>query len=164
VIGVTDQAHAVETSHPPRPFLITTNAVMRVLLRSPLAGRAGRQFMLLDFAGRKTGRGYTVPVAAHRHNGDLLALTDARWRLNFRGGGDADVTLERKTTHMVGELIEDPATVGSVYANRLAALGLQTGPRQLGLKVNGDRLPTIAEFTEAALRDHLSIIQLKPRD
>jgi hypothetical protein len=64
---------------------------------------------------------------------------------------------------MLGELIEDPATVGSTYADRLAALGLQTGPRQLGLKVNSDQLPTIAEFTEAARRDHLSVIRLKPR-
>jgi len=43
-----------------------SNPVMRVLLRSPAGGPMRRQFMVLRFFGRKTGRRYDIPVVAHR--------------------------------------------------------------------------------------------------
>ena len=64
------------------------NPVMRGLLRSPAGGPMRRQFMVLRFFGRKTGRRYDVPVVAHRLGDELYSLTDARWRNNFRGGAD----------------------------------------------------------------------------
>ena len=63
-----------------------TNPVMRGLLRSPAGGPMRRQFMVLRFFGRKTGRRYDIPVVAHRLDGQLYALTDAPWRNNFRDG------------------------------------------------------------------------------
>ena len=67
-----------------------TNPVMRALLRSPAGGPMRRQFMVLRFSGRKTGRRYDIPVVAHRLDGELYALTDAPWRNNFRDGADVD--------------------------------------------------------------------------
>jgi len=64
------------------------NPVMRGLLRSPAGGPMRRQFMVLRFFGRKTGRRYDIPVVAHRLDGELYALTDAAWRTNFRGGAE----------------------------------------------------------------------------
>ena len=54
-----------------------SNPVMRGLLRSPVGGPMRRQFMVLRFFGRKTGRRYDIPVVAHRLDGELYALTDA---------------------------------------------------------------------------------------
>jgi hypothetical protein len=48
---------------------------MRGLLRSPAGGPMRRQFMVLRFFGRKTGRRYEIPVVAHRLDGELYALT-----------------------------------------------------------------------------------------
>jgi hypothetical protein len=54
-----------------------SNPVMRLLLRSPVGGSMRKQFMVLRFTGRKTGRRYDIPVTAHRLGGELYALTDA---------------------------------------------------------------------------------------
>ncbi len=46
-------------------MLRVTNPVVRLLLRSPVSGPMRRQFMVLRFTGRKTGRRYDIPVVAH---------------------------------------------------------------------------------------------------
>ena len=71
------------------------NPVMRGLLRSPAGGPMRRQFMVLRFFGRKTGRRYDIPVVAHRLDGELYALTDAAWRTNFRGGAKTAGSTQR---------------------------------------------------------------------
>ncbi|MER6798469.1 hypothetical protein ABT262_41770, partial [Amycolatopsis mediterranei] len=81
----------VEWHQPPAPLVKTLNAVLRAVLPSPL-GRGVGEFMLLAFAGRRTGRRYRVPVTAHGDAQGRCALTPAGWRLNFRGGADVDVT------------------------------------------------------------------------
>jgi hypothetical protein len=84
---------AVEPAHPPAAMMRVGNPVMRGLLRSPAGGPMRRQFMVLRFFGRKTGRRYDIPVVAQRLDGELYALTEAPWRSNFRGGADVEVTL-----------------------------------------------------------------------
>ena len=158
------RAQAVKATHPPLVVLRMANAALKVLRRSPLSGRAGRSLTLLHFAGRKTGRGYTVPVSVHRHEGELLALTSARWRHNFHGGVDVDLTIEHTTTSMRGELVEDPAIVSRIYTERIASLGLKDAQRQIGLKITVPRLPTDDQLAEATDRDHLAVIRLTPRD
>jgi hypothetical protein len=157
------RAQAVKATHPPVVVLRIANAALKVLRRSPLSGRAGRGFMLLHFTGRKTGRGYTVPVSVHRHEGELLALTSARWRHNFHGGVDVDLTIEQTTTSMRGELVEDPAIVSRIYTERIASLGLKDAQRQIGLKITVPRRPTDDQLAEATGRDHLAVIRLTPR-
>ena len=65
------------SAHPPVAMMRVGNPVMRGLLRSPAGGPMRRQFMVLRFFGRKTGRRYDIPVVAHRLDGELYALTDA---------------------------------------------------------------------------------------
>ena len=106
------------------------NPVMRGLLRSPAGGPVRRQFMVLRFFGRKTGRRYDIPVVAHRLDGELYALTDAPWRNNFRGGTDVEVTLDGHVTRMRGQLLDDPAAVAPLYAG---AIALVHGSATIGL-------------------------------
>jgi hypothetical protein len=82
-----------------------SNPIMRVLLRSPAGGPIRRQFMMLRFFGRKTGRRYDVPVVAHRLDGGLYALTDAPWRNNFRSGADVEVTVDGHVIRMRGSCL-----------------------------------------------------------
>jgi hypothetical protein len=137
-----------------------SNPVMRGLLRSPAGGPMRRQFMVLRFFGRKTGRRYDIPVVAHRLDGELYALTDAPWRYNFRGGADVEVTLDGHVTRMRGELLDDPEAVATLYARAIDHFGVKRAQRMLGLKIHTPGTPGTEALTEAARRYHLSAIQL----
>ena len=109
-----DQSPAVVLSHPPVSLLHAANPVVRLLLRTPLAGRLREQVMVVNVTGRRTGRRYSIPLSAHRIDGDLYALSSAPWKHNFRDGAAAEVLLGGKTTRMRGELIEDRAVVAEL--------------------------------------------------
>jgi hypothetical protein len=132
---------------------------MRALLRSP-AGGSMRQFMVLRFYGRKSGRRYDIPVVAHHQGEQLYALTDARWRHNFRGGADVEVTLDGRATEMRGELIEDTAALASVYAHAIDQYGIKGSKRMLGLKILTPSPPSAEALSDAVRRYHLVAIEL----
>ncbi|MEV6648393.1 hypothetical protein [Amycolatopsis sp. NPDC051371] len=152
----------VEGHQPPAPLVKAFNAVLRAVLPSPL-GRGVREFMLLAFTGRRSGRHYRVPVTAHRDDGGLYVLTPAGWRLNFTGGVDADVTFAGRTTPMHGVLVEDEDAVVRTYLDRITGLGLRGAARQIGLKFPAGRLPTAGEVTEFVRREHFGVIRLSGR-
>jgi hypothetical protein len=133
---------------------------MRWLLRSPVGGPMRRQFMVLRFTGRKTGRRYDIPVTAHRLDGELYALTDARWRANFRGGADVEVTLGGHVTRMRGQLLDDPETVAPVYARIISQLGVKRAQRMIGIKIHTSETPGTDALAEAARRYHMCAIRL----
>ena len=116
---MADQSPAVTVSHPPEGLLRAVNPTLRFLLRTPLAGPASRQLMVLSFRGRKTGNRYSTPVSAHLIDNQLYALAGAPWTRNFRGAAAAEVVHDGKTTTMNGVLIEDPAAVADL-SHRLA--------------------------------------------
>jgi hypothetical protein len=157
---VTAQGTAVEPAHPPAAMLRVTNPVVRLLLRSPVGGPMRRQFMVLHFYGRKTGRRFDIPVVAHRLGEELYSLTDARWRHNFRDGADVEVTLDGHVTRMRGQLLEDPAVVAPIYARSIDQFGVKRAQRMLGLKIHTPGTPATEALAEAAKRYHLGAIQL----
>ena len=143
---------AVTVSHPPDRLLRAVNPALRFLLRTPLAGGARKQLMVLNFTGRKSGRQYSIPVSAHRIDGDLYAIAEAGWKVNFRDGATADVLHDGKTTTMRGELIRDPATVADLSRRCAESYGAKKAQSMMGLKFRDDQIPTLEEFTEAAQR------------
>lgn len=62
---LADQSAAVIPSHPPETIMRVMNSLLPRLLRTPLAGGARKQVMVLGFNGRKSGRRLTVTVSAH---------------------------------------------------------------------------------------------------
>ncbi|HEY3468665.1 MAG TPA: hypothetical protein VGL47_26285 [Amycolatopsis sp.] len=149
----------VEWHQPPAPLVKTLSAVLRRVLPSPL-GRGVGEFMLLAFAGRRTGRRYRLPVTAHRDADGLFALTPAGWKANFRGGADVDVTFAGRTSPMRGVLVEDDAVTARTYLDRITELGMRRAGRLIGLKFPLGRLPTLAEVTELARREHFGVVRL----
>lgn len=141
-------------------MLRVSNPVVRLLLRTPAGGPMRKQFMVLAFTGRKTGRRYDIPVVAHRLGGELYSLTDARWRHNFRGGADVAVTLDGHATRMRGQLLEDPETVAPIYARSIEQFGVRRAQRMLGIKIHTPGPPSAEALAEAARRYHLSAIRL----
>src|SRR5215216_843538 len=120
------------------------NAILRPALRSRL-GRRMADFALLSFVGRRTGTRYEVPVSYHDLDRRGVVLTAGRWRLNFRGGADVDVTRGGRTERMRAALAEDPDEVANVYERLLASTGVKHA-WQLGLRVSGHRMPTHDEI------------------
>jgi hypothetical protein len=157
---MAEQSHAIDVGHPPSALLRIVNPLLSALLRTPLAGPAGKQLMVLSFTGRKTGRRFTLPVSAHLIDNDLYALTGAAWKQNFRGGAPAQVVYDGKTTAMHGELIRDRAVVSDLYLRCTQAYGVKRAQRMIGVKFRDQRIPTLEEFGEAVDRMHLAAIRL----
>ncbi len=135
------------------------NPLMRHLLRTPLAGGLRKQFMVLSFKGRKTGREFVVPVSAHWIDGDLYALVGSAWKVNFRGGAPASVLYDGCETAMRGELIEDRALTADLFHRCASAYGVKRAQRMMGLQFRDSRIPSVEEFREAIDVNKLAAIR-----
>ena len=110
---MAEQTAAIDAAHPPEVILGTLNPILRRALRTSLGGRI-KEFMLVNFTGRKSGRRFSVPVSAHLLDGNLYVVLEAQWKYNFRDGADAEVYHLGKRATMHGQLITDaPAVVDS---------------------------------------------------
>ena len=114
-----DQWSAVERVKPPEAMVKVANPIMRWLLESPLHGLVDKHLMLLRFRGRSTGRAYVVAVGRRTIDGQLAALTNSGWRVNFRGGAPVEVTLEGEHRRGDAELVEDPERGGRIVAQTI---------------------------------------------
>jgi hypothetical protein len=159
---MAEQSHAIDAGHPPSALLRLVNPVLGFLLRTPLAGPARTQLMVLSFTGRKTGRPYSIPVSAHVIDHDLYALTGAPWKQNFRSGATANVVYDGKASAMRGELIRDRAIVSDLFHRCAESYGVQRAQRMIGLKFRDQRIPTRDEFAEAVDRMHLGAVRFTP--
>ncbi|WP_163719787.1 hypothetical protein [Mycolicibacterium psychrotolerans] len=153
---------AIEVSHPPEAMLKTVNIILRRVLRTPL-GRPLSEFMVLDFTGRKSGRHFSIPVSAHRLDGDLYAVLEAQWKYNFRDGADARVSHGGRTTTMHGVLLTDTAAVADVVHRLASGYGAKKAQRMMGMNFTGDAVPTRAEWVEAVDRLKIAAIKLTPK-
>jgi hypothetical protein len=159
---MAEQSPAVTIAHPPSAVLRLINPVFKALLRTPLRGPMGKQLMVVSFTGRKTGRRYSIPLSAHHIDGDLYAISGARWKNNFRGGATAEVLHDGRTMTARGEVIDGPATVADLAYRASQAYGAKRAQRALGVKFRDGQVPSLAEFTEAARRENLAAIRFTP--
>ncbi len=159
---MTEPSYAIDVGHPPSALLRLVNPALGFLLRTPFAGPARTQLMVLSFTGRKTAKTYSIPLSAHMIAGQLYALTGAGWKHNFRGGAPARVVYDGKTTAMRGELIADRALVPDLFHRCAESYGVARAQRMMGLKFRDQRIPTREEFAEAVDRLHLAAVRLTP--
>jgi hypothetical protein len=159
---MAEQSHAIDVGTPPSAVIRLVNPILSTLLRTPLAGPARKQLMVLSFTGRKTGRPFSIPVSAHVIDDDLYALTGAPWKQNFRGGAAAQVVYDGKSSAMRGELIRDRAVVSDLFLRCAQGYGVQRAQRMIGLKFRDQRIPTLDEFAEATDRLHLGAVRFTP--
>lgn len=160
---MAEQPFAITLSHPPTAVLRIVNPFLKVLLRTPLRGPAGKELMVVSFTGRKSGRTYSIPLSAHHIDDDLYAITGARWKNNFRGGATAEVLYEGTTATVRGELINDHAAVADLAHRASQAYGAKRAQRTLGVKFRDQRqVPSLEDFAEAVEREHLVAIRFTP--
>lgn len=159
---MAEQSPAVTPSHPPDALLRVMNPAVGFLLRTPLAGPMREQMMVVNVTGRKSGRRYSIPVSAHRIDGDLYAITSAGWKNNFRGGAIADVLHNGATRRMRGELIVDRGAVSGLAHRCAESYGAKRAQRMMGLKFRDQRVPTVEEFAEVVEREGIAAVRLTP--
>jgi hypothetical protein len=114
--------------------------------------------MLLRLRGRRTGRELELPVARQEHQGRLAVYSNSTWRLNFRGGHDAEVVLEGAPQRVRGTLVEDVDEVTGAYAEQIRRLGWKAAQRRLGVRIRVQRDPTREELAAAVRDSGLSIV------
>lgn len=77
-----------------RRYYRVLNAVMRVLLRSPLHGLRSQRVLLLEFRGRRSGRRYRMPLSYwERGDAGVVCLTSAAWSRWWPNVVDAPVVV-----------------------------------------------------------------------
>ena len=157
-----EQMAAIEVSHPPEVMLKTVNVILRRVLGTPL-GRPLSEFMMLEFTGRKSGRRFSIPVSAHRLDGDLYAVLEAQWKYNFRDGADAKVSHGGRTTTMHGVLLTDRDTVADVVHRLTSGYGAKKAQRMMGMKFPDGRAPSREEWAKAVDRLKIAAIKLTPK-
>lgn len=159
---MAEQSNAIAISHPPDAVLRAVNPMLKLLLRTPLAGGARHQLMVVSFTGRKSGRQYSIPLSAHLLDDVLYALTAAPWKHNFRDGATAQVMHNGKTATMCGELIGDPALVSDIYARCAESYGAKQAQRMMGLKFADQQVPSRDQFAQAVDQLHLAAVRFTP--
>jgi hypothetical protein len=159
---MTEQSNAIQISHPPDALLRVVNPTMKLLLRTPFAGPARNQLMVVSFTGHKSGRHYSIPLSAHLIDNILYAMTAATWKYNFRDGATAHVLHDGKTRTLHGKLITDNALVADLYSRLAESYGVKRAERSMGLKFPHQHIPTRDDFAEAVDRLHLAAIRFTP--
>ncbi len=160
VVGMAEQSAAVIPSHPPEPIMKLMNPLLRYGLRTPLAGGARKQFMVLNFKGRKSGRQFSIPVSAHEIDGQLYALAGATWKVNFRGGGAGRGALRREDEGHAGRADRGRRGGGRpVPVGARLGYGVSKAQRMMGLKFRDPRMPTLVEFRQAVDENKLVAIR-----
>jgi hypothetical protein len=159
---MTEQSNPITISHPPAALLRVVNPLMKLLLHTPFAGPARNQLMVVDFAGRKSGRPYSLVLSAHVIDNILYAMTGAIWKSNFRDGAAAQVLHDGKSTPMRGELITDKAHVADLYSRCAESYGVKRAERVMGIGFRDHQLPTRDQFAEAVDQLNLRAIRFTP--
>ena len=145
---------AVRDAWPPMAVIRVMNPILRTVLRTPL-GRLVRPFVLLDFAGRRSGRHYRVPAGWHEADGVAFVLSPAPWRANFTDGAPITVHRHGHAKTMTGTLVTDPAVVAQAIRGLLDA---GAPPRAVGLDVPRGHAVTADDVVAV----HRAMIELRP--
>src|SRR5260370_1258126 len=82
---------------PPRFLPVLFNPISKTILRSPLHGMLSRQFLLITFTGRKSGKVFTTPAMYEQQGETLLLRVGYPWWKNLRDGAAVRVRLRGKT-------------------------------------------------------------------
>jgi hypothetical protein len=123
---------------PPRSVIKILNALISMLLRSPLHGILSKSTIVLSFRGRKSGKLYTFPVGYYELQGNsLLVIPLHGWWKNLRGQMPVTVWLkghkyqgvadaaqgDEKTVQELIRLIKDAPNLIRLYKIPRNALG-----------------------------------------
>ena len=91
------------------------NVIMQWLLRSPLHGLLSKNTLLLTYTGRRSGKGYSVPVNYVREEDDvwIVSRSERVWWRNFRQSAPVTVRLQGKKRSGYAQTMTAPEDVAA---------------------------------------------------
>jgi len=137
------------------------NSMMEALLRSPLHGVISKNFMVISYTGRKSGKAYSTPVNYVQEDG-LVLVTSFRnriWWRNLLGGAPVSLLVKGKTLEGVGEAIVDEAEVArymDIYLSKVPQMA-----KYFHVAVGEDGKLSQEDLAEAAKTQLMICIRLK---
>ncbi|MFP4636221.1 MAG: hypothetical protein ACLFRD_10185 [Nitriliruptoraceae bacterium] len=87
-------------------------------------------------------------------------LTNAGWRVNFRGGRPVAVRFRGELRTGTATLDENPDRVAAVYDDLIRKVGWKRAGQRLGIRINVELQPTHEELVEAARTYGLSVLRV----
>lgn len=139
------------------------NAIVKVLLRSPLHRVMSHNTLLLSFRGRKSGKPYTVAVSYRRDGEVVTCYTDSGWWKNLRGGMPVTVVMRGRQFRGVADVISDRT---SAIAESLAS-HLRLVPRDAryhGVRLDAHGVPEPVDLQRAAQRTAMVRVRVTGSD
>lgn len=90
-----------------------SNFFMKTIVNSPLHPVLGKNFAVITFEGRKTGKQYATPINVMRDGDTFTAVSvrDRTWWRNLRGGRQARLRVAGKQYVVRGDVLEDHTAV-----------------------------------------------------
>ncbi|WP_396913776.1 hypothetical protein [Mycolicibacterium sp.] len=95
------------TDHPTIPEPV--NALVRLMLRSPLHRIMSHNTMVLSVTGRRSAKVYDVPVSYSVDGPDLVCFTDSPWWKNLRDAAPVTATIRGRRVRGRAEAVSGPA-------------------------------------------------------
>jgi deazaflavin-dependent oxidoreductase (nitroreductase family) len=81
--------------------------VIVALLGSPVHGLMSQDVLLLTYAGRKSGKRYTLPLSYVEKNGNLYLCTrGSQWQRNLRGGVGVELRLRGRSVRASAAVLD----------------------------------------------------------
>jgi hypothetical protein len=133
------------------------NWCVAALLRSPFHGLLSRNMLLISFAGRRSGKFYTLPVNYAREDETIVIVSqaDRSWWRNLRGGAPVWVRVRGKNLTGYAESFETP----NMVAAELLALLRQTPAfrKHVGIALTADGQPERPDDLARLARGRVSV-------
>ncbi|WP_433759799.1 nitroreductase/quinone reductase family protein [Nocardia sp. CA-135398] len=150
---------STKTPTPQSRIQRTGDAIVRLILRSPLHPLLSKRLLVITVSGRKTGREYANPVGYAEHEGHLLIGTAANWRHNLIPNTPVRILLRGTTLQATHEVITDEPRAATLYREILTQNPTHGRFAKIHLDPDGTvNLPTL----RAALSRGTAIIRLRP--
>ncbi len=121
---------------PPLRLLRLGNPVVRAILGSPAHALLSGSLVLLEYAGRRTGTRYRIPVmGAATDDGSVVVLAVAparkQWWRTFRPSGPATLVVRRQRRAVEGRVVTDPVVRRPALRAYLRRFPRASGPLSL---------------------------------
>ena len=146
-----------------RPHMPLFNALVALVLRSPLHGLLSRSVMLISVTGRKSGTLITTPVnyvACQDKQIYVLSERSRTWWKNLDGGAHVTLRLRGQEQGGFGRAIVNKGDVVGELVQVLRYARAYAGP--LHIRWNDDGSPNMGDVRRAA-QDHV-VVSIHPVD
>jgi hypothetical protein len=140
---------AIKSAVPNRRVLRAINPFVCAILRSPFHRLLSGQVLLLTYAGRRSGRRFTIPVG-YMPDGDVLTVfSGQRWPRNLHDGATVTIELQGRRVTAHAEVVAEPAAVLAETERMIAALGAPQASIHIGIALDLEPPPSRDELARA---------------